>query len=147
MPIEPTPVRVDTISTSSSKTLPSGVRTSTGNLFRAIVLGLGGLLGLRLGLGLLLGLRLGLLLGLGRGLLLLGLRLLLGRLAPARALTSVLGDLVDRPLHVEGALRQAVGLALDDLGERAHRLIDRHVLALGARELLGHEEGLGEEAL
>src|SRR4051812_41633426 len=77
MPIEPTPVRVDTISTSSSKTLPSGVRTSTGNLFRAIILGLGGLLGLRLGLGLLLGL------GLGLGLLLLGLRLLLGRLAPA----------------------------------------------------------------
>src|SRR4051794_34329365 len=56
MPMEPTPVRVDTISTSSSKTFPSGVRTSTGNLFLAIVLR--GLLGLyrTLGLGRALGL-------------------------------------------------------------------------------------------
>src|SRR5436305_4180596 len=36
MPIEPTSVRVETIPTSSSKTDPSGVRTSTRNGVRAI---------------------------------------------------------------------------------------------------------------
>src|SRR5436309_2629031 len=36
MPIEPIFVRVETISTSSSKTLPSGVRTSTGNFVFAM---------------------------------------------------------------------------------------------------------------
>src|SRR5215208_2207410 len=36
MPIEPTVVRVESISTSSLKTSPSGVRTSTGNGVRAI---------------------------------------------------------------------------------------------------------------
>ena len=36
MPIEPTLVRVDTISTSSLKTSPSGVRTSTLKGVRAI---------------------------------------------------------------------------------------------------------------
>src|SRR5215204_808718 len=35
-PIEPVVVRVETISTSSSKTFPSGVRTSTGKLLLAI---------------------------------------------------------------------------------------------------------------
>src|SRR5689334_15099181 len=130
MPMEPTLVRVDTISTSSSKTFPSGVRISTGNLFRAIFAR--GLLGGLLALGLLSGLGLGLLLrlGLGLGLLLrlgLGLGLLLFLLAGATAtaaLARVLDGLVDRALHVEGALRQLVVLALDDLGERAHGLLD-----------------------
>src|SRR5919205_435142 len=36
-PIEPTVVRVETISTSSLNTSPSGVRTSTRNFVRAIV--------------------------------------------------------------------------------------------------------------
>src|SRR3954464_7079019 len=36
MPIEPVAVRVEIISTSSLNTWPSGVRTSTGNLVRAI---------------------------------------------------------------------------------------------------------------
>src|ERR1700744_5388377 len=36
-PIEPTAVRVESISISSLKTSPSGVRTSTGNLVRAII--------------------------------------------------------------------------------------------------------------
>ena len=38
-------------------------------------------------------------------------------------------------------------LALDDLREAAHRLLDRHVLARAAGELLGDEERLREEAL
>ena len=36
IPIEPEAVRVETISTSSSNTTPSGVRTSTGNLVLAM---------------------------------------------------------------------------------------------------------------
>src|SRR5687768_9739014 len=49
-PMEPVVVRVETISTLSSNTFPSGVRTSTGKLLRAILLLLlpgGRLLGLR----------------------------------------------------------------------------------------------------
>ena len=38
-------------------------------------------------------------------------------------------------------------LALDDLVEPAHRLLDRHVLARAAGELLGDEERLRQEAL
>ena len=37
MPIEPTVVRVESISTSSEKTSPSGVSTSAGNLACAII--------------------------------------------------------------------------------------------------------------
>src|SRR5690349_20737997 len=136
MPMDPTPVRVDTISTSSSKTFPSGVRTSTGNLFLAILF-LGRLLGGLLGGSLLL----------GRSLLLCTLLFLLGLRPAPRALASILERLVDGPLHVEGALRQLVVLALEDLGERAHGLLDRHVLAPGAGERLGHEERLRQEAL
>src|ERR687895_2599130 len=108
-PMEPVVVRVETISTSSSNTFPSGVRTSTGKLFRAILLLLGGrLLGLR----------------------------------PARGLDH----LVDRALQQEGPLRDVVVLALDYLLEGAHRLLDRHVLALGAGDRLRHEERLRQEA-
>src|SRR6476659_11319888 len=103
-PIEPTVVRVETISTSSLKTSPSGVRTSTRNLVRAI-----------------------------RGVPL--------------ALVRGLDDAVDAALHEEGRLRQVVVLALDDLAERAHRVVDRHILARRSRERLGDVERLGKEAL
>ena len=59
----------------------------------------------------------------------------------------LLEHLLDRALHVEGALGDVVVLAVDDLLERAHRLLDRHVLARAAGELLGDEERLREEAL
>src|SRR4051812_22083624 len=114
MPMEPTPVRVDTISTSSSKTFPSGVRTSTGNLFLAIVLR--GLLGLyrTLGLGRALGLCT---LHFCTLLFLFCTLLFLFCLGAARtALADVGHGLVNRALHVEGPLRQLVVLALDDLG-------------------------------
>src|SRR2546430_2527545 len=121
MPIDPLAVRVETISTSPSNTWPSGLRISTGNFVRAIA---------------------GPARPLGIGLLLL-LRLLRGLFAPAR-----LGhDLVDRALEQEGALGDLVVLALEDLREAADRLGDRHILAARAGELLGHREGLGEEAL
>ena len=42
-------------------------------------------------------------------------------------------DLVDRALHVEGALGEVVVLAVEDLAEAAHRLVDRHVLAARGR--------------
>ena len=47
--------------------------------------------------------------------------------------SGVLDDLVDRALHVEGALGQVVVLAVEDLAEPAHRLVDRHVLARRGR--------------
>src|SRR5215218_1561063 len=90
-PIEPVVVRVETICTSSSKTFPSGVRTSTGKLFLAIA-----------------------------------------PAAPGR-----LHHVVDRPLQQEGPLGDVVVLALDDLPEGAHGLVDRHVRAGRAGELLG----------
>src|ERR1700722_18723918 len=55
-----------------------------------------------------------------------------------------LGDVAD---HVEGLLGEVVELALDDLLEAVDRLLEGDVLALGARERLGHEERLREEAL
>src|SRR5688500_9260642 len=113
IPIEPVVVRVETISTSSSNTLPSGVRTSTGKLLRAIaVLVLGGLpllAGDSVPLAAFGGSPLGLL---------------------ARPAGRV-GHLVDRALQQERPLRDLVVLAVDDLLERAHRVLDRHVLALG----------------
>src|SRR3954465_2009472 len=100
-PIEPTDVRVETISTSSLNTSPSGVRTSTRNLVRAT----------------------------------------------ASALVRGLDDLVDAALHEERRLRQIVALALDDLAERAHRVVDRDVHARRAGERLGDVERLRQEAL
>src|SRR3954468_1367255 len=60
---------------------------------------------------------------------------------------GVLEDLVDRALHVEGALGEVVVLAVEDLAEAADRLRNRHVLAGAAGELFGDEERLREEAL
>src|ERR671924_1955276 len=91
-PIEPTVVRVETISTSSLKTSPSGVRTSTLNLVRAM--------------------------------------------APS-VLRRGLDDRVDAALHEERRLGKLVVLAVDDLLEGAHRVVDRDVDARGAGERLG----------
>src|SRR3954452_15204527 len=121
-PMEPVVVRDESISTSSENTWPSGVRTSTWNLFLATVLPV------------------------LRALLLCPLALFLFFFC-CLAAPGGLEDVVDRPLQQEGALRQVVVLALDDLLERAHRVLDRDVGARGARELLGHEERLREEAL
>src|SRR3954464_10439760 len=101
-PMEPTRVRVDTISTSSLKTSPSGVRTSTRNFDRAIA---------------------------------------------ALGLVGRLDDLVDAALHEERRLGQVVVLAVDDLAEGPHGLVDGHVDAGGAGERLRHVERLREEAL
>src|SRR4029077_10845434 len=68
-------------------------------------------------------------------------------LAPLLHLFADFARLVDVPDQVEGLLRQVVVLAFEDLAEAANGLLDRHVTALLAGELLGHEEGLGEEAL
>src|SRR3954453_21692866 len=103
MPIEPTTVRVESISTSSLNTSPSGVRTSTLNGVRATSCSL--------------------------------------------VLLGGLDDVVDGALEQEGGLRDVVVLAVEDLGEAADRLGDRHVRARRARELLGHVERLREEAL
>src|SRR3954449_13335665 len=100
-PIEPTVVRVETISTSSLKTSPSGVRTSTRNFVRATAL----------------------------------------------ALVRGLDDLVDAALHEERRLRQLVVLAVDDLLEGAHRVVDWDVRARRAGERLGDVERLRQEAL
>src|SRR6266540_816855 len=59
----------------------------------------------------------------------------------------LLDGLVDRAHHVEGLFGELVVLALDDLLEALDRVLELHVLTLLARELLGHEVRLGEEAL
>src|SRR6218665_299342 len=103
MPTDPTVVRVEIISTSPSQALPSGVRTSTGNVVRAMW--------------------------------------------PLAVLLGGLEHVLDRALEQEGALRDVVVLAVDDLLERADRLLDRHVLAGGAGEGLRDVERLRQEAL
>src|SRR5436190_281674 len=91
----------------------------------------GGGFGGRFGLGLLFGL----------------FRLLLGLLAFARELPCLRDRLVDRADHVERLLRKLVVLALDDLLEALDRVLEPHVLAGLAGELLGDEVRLREEAL
>src|SRR5579871_6459327 len=56
-------------------------------------------------------------------------------------------DVVDPPLHVERLLGEVVALAVDDLLEAAHGVLDLDVLAGRTGEGLGHEEGLREELL
>ena len=58
-----------------------------------------------------------------------------------------LADVLDRARKAEGLLGQVVALAVDNLGEGAHGVLDGHVRAGVAGELLGHVEGLGEELL
>src|SRR5260370_4644953 len=55
--------------------------------------------------------------------------------------------LFDGAHHVESLLAEVVVLALEDLGEAAHRVFDLHVLALTSRETLRDEVGLGQESL
>src|SRR5262245_25932755 len=156
MPISPTDVLVESCSTSPVKTSPSGVRRRTSTVCSAIAAITAPppplrVRGLRESLS-------GLVLRLLAVFPVLGalvlLRLLLGglglsgfcRLLGAHLLGRV-DHLVDRALHVEGPLGNVVELAIDDLLEAADRLGDRHVLTTPPRELLGHEERLGEEAL
>ena len=47
----------------------------------------------------------------------------------------------------ERRLGKAVVLSVENLAEAAHGFLDRNVLALHTRKLLGNREGLGEEAL
>src|SRR5919109_1467284 len=68
-------------------------------------------------------------------------------LAAAADALRLLDRLLDRPDHVEGLLGQLVVLAVEDLGETLDRVLELHVLAGGAGELLGHEVRLREEAL
>src|ERR1700733_12854785 len=60
---------------------------------------------------------------------------------------GVLADFVDRAGVEEGALRQVVHFAFEDLFERSDRLRKLHVLTDPARELLCHEERLRAEPL
>src|SRR5438093_2354260 len=68
-------------------------------------------------------------------------------LAGLGELLGLLHRLADVAHHVEGLLRELVVLALDDLLEALHGVGDLHVPARRARELLGDEERLREEAL
>src|SRR5450432_147849 len=54
---------------------------------------------------------------------------------------------IEAALHVERLLRDVVALAVDDLLEAAHGVLDLDVLARRAGEGLGHEERLREELL
>src|SRR4051812_28627002 len=103
-PIDPVVVRDDSISTSSLNTSPSGVRTSTWNLFFATVL-----------------------LGVVGTVLLVGLLVLFLFIAAPRRLDHV----VDRPLQQERSLGDVVMLAVDDLLEGADGVLDRDVDARG----------------
>ena len=62
-------------------------------------------------------------------------------------LPRLLHSVLDRSDHVERRLRKLVVLAVDDLAEAADRVLELHVLARRAGELLGHEVRLREEAL
>src|SRR6478609_9577887 len=67
-----------------------------------------------------------------------------------RFLLELLGlgaHVVDAALHVERLLRQVVALAVGDLLEAGDRVLDLDVLAGRARERLGDEERLRQEAL
>src|SRR5437870_1268051 len=73
-----------------------------------------------------------------------------GNFIPLSGFLHLLGlsaSLVDGAVHVEGLLRQIVGLALEDLLETPHGLGPGHVLAFAAREALSDAERLREEAL
>src|SRR5581483_11639817 len=65
----------------------------------------------------------------------------------ARHLLRPLDRALDRADHVERLLGQVVVLAVEDLAEAADRVLELHVLAGRAGELLGDEVRLREEAL
>src|SRR5688572_23312087 len=56
-------------------------------------------------------------------------------------------DVLDLAGHEEGLLGELVVLALEDLSEAPHRLLELDVHAWPAGELLAHEEWLRHEAL
>src|SRR5438128_1834354 len=128
IPIEPRAVWVESISTSSLNTSPSGVRTSTGNFVCATMISSADLRPRALSYR-------------------------PGSIRPrltARPSASFLGclhDFLDLALEEERALGHLVVLALDDLLKAPDRVRDRDVCAWRAREFFGHEEGLREEAL
>src|SRR5260370_31333766 len=62
-------------------------------------------------------------------------------------LLALLPCLFDGAHHVESLLGEVVVLALEDLGEAAHRVFDLHVLAFTSRETLRDEVGLRQESL
>src|ERR1700755_2953827 len=68
-------------------------------------------------------------------------------LALRREALAALARLFDCADHVEGLFGEVVVLAVDDLLKALEGLGDGDVLAFEARELLGDEEGLREEAL
>src|SRR5436305_544426 len=90
-------------------------------------------------------------LGLARVLADLGVLSLVRTLRPLVAFAAELASLfdghLDRPDHVERLLRKVVVLAVDDLLEALDRVLELHVLAGRAGELLGDEVRLREEAL
>src|SRR6266542_3747420 len=62
-------------------------------------------------------------------------------------LAGALRRLLDRPDHVEGLFGQVVVLAVEDLSETLDRVLELDVRARTARERLGDEHRLREEAL
>src|SRR5208337_19876 len=60
---------------------------------------------------------------------------------------SPLERLLDGTHHVKGLLGNVIVLALDQLFEAADCILELHVAALEAGELLRYIEGLGKEAL
>src|SRR5438874_3801628 len=126
IPIEPSAVWVESISTSSLNTSPSGVRTSTGNFVRATVISPAETPAPRSGCA--------------------GAPPLVST-RPSASFLGCLHDVLDLALEEEGALGHVVVLALDDLLKAPDRVRDRDVGARRAGEFFGHEEGLREEAL
>src|SRR2546423_684642 len=66
---------------------------------------------------------------------------------PRPGRSDLLTGLFDRADHVERLLGHVVAFAVHDLAKALDRVGDLHVTAFETRELLGDEEGLGEEAL
>src|SRR3954465_2362517 len=74
----------------------------------------------------------------------------IGVVCPIPSLFERLGLLecfLDRPDHVERLLRQRVALAVDDHLEALDRVLQRHVFAFLAGEVLRYRERLRQEAL
>src|ERR671930_1735536 len=132
-PISPAAPGTTIISASPSNAGPSGVTSETSKRRLGTACGRSGGLGLPSVLFGCLGLALRLLLRLF--------------LAAAADRLRLLDRLLDRPDHVEGLLGQVVVLAVEDLGEALDRVLELHVLDGRARELLGDEVRLREEAL
>src|SRR5215831_740208 len=63
------------------------------------------------------------------------------------AMASALRHFLDAALHVEVPFRHVVVLALEDLLEAAHRVLDLDLPSLAPGEDRGGAEGLAQEAL